>query len=184
MAKSLGLKPYIFGKTAAQEEKLLYEEPEHPAHVQFLEERQKRGDKRLQPAATFTGELTELINCNFLYPLEPIRKLEQRVLEAYGDAVSVKVVKDIYNEGYYTLEVSNKDANKGDMLDYVADLLQVERQNITAFGDQANDKEMFERAGTKVAVANANEALKALADVIIERNEKDGVVKYIETQER
>lgn len=35
-------------------------------------------------------------------------------------------------------------------------LMRVVKNNITVFGDQANDIEMFEKAGIKVAVANAN----------------------------
>ena len=41
---------------------------------------------------------------------------------------------------------------------------------------------MFEKAGTKVAVNNANKELKSLADVIIESNDDDGVAKYLERE--
>lgn len=44
------------------------------------------------------------------------------------------------NERYYTL--------------YVSEYLGVDLDNITVFGDQANDKEIFEKAYTKVAVNN------------------------------
>ncbi|MBS6935602.1 MAG: HAD hydrolase family protein [Clostridium sp.] len=50
-------------------------------------------------------------------------------------------------------------------------------ENITVFGDQANDKEMFEKAGTKIAVHNANQELKVLADIVIESNDDDGVAQ-------
>ena len=66
------------------------------------------------------------------------------------------------------------------MLEYVSDLLQVEMKVITVFGDQANDKEMFDLAGTKVAVENANDKLKAMADIIVQSNDQDGVAKYLE----
>ena len=41
---------------------------------------------------------------------------------------------------------------------------------------------MFEKAGTKVAVNNANRELKCLADIIIESNDDDGVAKYLERE--
>lgn len=179
IAKCFNMKPYIFGKTSDQEEKLIYEEPANSAQIQFLQERIKRGDKRLQRADKRNFNLEELINLNFLYPLEQIRQLEEVLRSKYGKQVSIKVIKDIYNGGFYTLEVSNIEANKGKMLDYVGSLLNVDMQDITVFGDQANDKEMFDLAGTKIAVSNASEELKALADTVVESNDCDGVARYL-----
>ena len=188
IAGEMGMKPYIFGKNNRGEEKLLYEEPENSAQIQYIDERIKRNDKRLQkaePGSLLHAQaaeiaLEELININFLYAEEEIRKLENILRPKYDSKVSIKVIKDIYNPGYYYLEVSNKDANKGRMLEYVSNLLQADMQDITVFGDQANDKEMFDLAGTKVAVENANEKLKAMADIIAESNDQDGVVKYLQ----
>jgi len=179
IAKRFDMKPYIFGKTFDQVEKLVYEEPDNSAQIQFLDERIKRNDKRLTKADASVGDLDELININFLYPLERIHKLEGILRSKYEKQVSIKVIKDIYNEGFYTLEVSNKDANKGKMLEYVANLLGVNMKDITVFGDQANDKEMFDLAGTKIAVNNASEKLKEMADKVIESNDCDGVAKYL-----
>ena len=188
IASGMGLKPYVFGKNGEGEEKLLYEEPENSAQRQYIDERKKRNDKRLQKAEDDSLlyakasdiALEELINVNFLYSEEEIRKLEDILRPKYDSQVSIKVIKDIYNPGYFYLEVSNKDANKGKMLEYVSDLLQVEMKDITVFGDQANDKEMFDLAGTKVAVENANDKLKAMADIIVQSNDQDGVAKYLE----
>lgn len=188
IASGMGLKPYVFGKNGEGEEKLLYEEPENSAQRQYIDERKKRNDKRLQKAEDDSLlyakasdiALEELINVNFLYSEEEIRKLEDILRPKYDSQVSIKVIKDIYNPGYFYLEVSNKNANKGKMLEYVSDLLQVEMKDITVFGDQANDKEMFDLAGTKVAVENANDKLKAMADIIAQSNDQDGVAKYLE----
>lgn len=182
IAKKLKLKPFVFGKTALGEEKLLYENEENIAHVRFIEERGNRNDKRLKKISSNEYQLDEFITISFLYPLEEIRSLEQILKKKYEDEISIKIIKDIYNEGYYTLEVSNKDANKGKMLEYVSEYLGIDLNNITVFGDQSNDKEMFEKAGTKVAVNNASGELKALADVIIESNDDDGVAKYLERE--
>ena len=65
------------------------------------------------------------------------------------------------------------------MLEYTADLLKIPLEDVTVFGDQANDIEMFETARTRVAVENAGDELKAKADFITECNDRDGVVKYI-----
>lgn len=182
IAKKLKLKPFVFGKTALGEEKLLYENEENTAHIRFIEERRNRNDKRLKKISLNEYQLDEFITISFLYPLEEIRSLEQILKKKYEEEISIKTIKDIYNEGYYTLEVSNKDANKGKMLEYISEYLGIDLDNITVFGDQENDKEMFEKAGTKVAVNNANRELKSLADIIIESNDDDGVAKYLEKE--
>ena len=106
-------------------------------------------------------------------------ELKERLLRSLGESVSIKVIKDIYNDGYYTLEVSNKKANKGDMLICLGQMLGVPLKDITVFGDQANDMEMFTLAGTSVAVENACEELKNRATTITRSNNEDGVAKYI-----
>ena len=182
IAKKLKLKPFVFGKTALGKEKLLYENEENIAHVRFIEERRNRNDKRLKKISSSEYQLDEFITISFLYPLGEIRSLDQILKKKYEEEISIKIIKDIYNEGYYTLEVSNKDANKGKMLEYVSEYLGIDLNDVTVFGNQANDKEMFEKAGTKVAVNNANKELKPLADVIIESNDDDGVAKYLERE--
>ena len=55
-------------------------------------------------------------------------------------------------------------------------------KEVTVFGDQINDLEMLKMAGVGVAVDNANEELKEVADTIIGSNTKNSVVKYINEQ--
>ena len=49
-----------------------------------------------------------------------------------------------------------------------------------AIGDAANDISMIEYAGLGVAMANASEDVKKVADLITVSNEEDGVAKVIE----
>jgi hydroxymethylpyrimidine pyrophosphatase-like HAD family hydrolase len=49
-----------------------------------------------------------------------------------------------------------------------------------AFGDDYNDKEMLRDCGVGIAVANAIEEVKAVADYICDSNENDGVAKWLD----
>ena len=178
IGREMGFRPYIFGKNSKGEEKLLYRGSDSEAQSRYIAERRKRNDKRLT-ADDGSCKLAELININYLYPLDLTERLKSKIEKECPKDISIKVIRDIYNEGYFSLEVSNKDANKGKMLEYTADLLKIPLEDVTVFGDQANDIEMFERAGTRVAVENAADELKATADFITECNDRDGVVKYI-----
>ncbi len=53
-------------------------------------------------------------------------------------------------------------------------------ENILAFGDNYNDKEMLESVGIGVAVANAKPEVLAVADAITDSNKEDGVALYLE----
>lgn len=53
------------------------------------------------------------------------------------------------------------------------------REQVISFGDNENDTEMIEYAGIGVAMANATEPLKAIADFITKSNDEDGVVYAI-----
>ena len=58
--------------------------------------------------------------------------------------------------------------------------LGVEIKDTMAFGDGSNDMSMIRAAGIGVAMANADEALKAAADYITDTNDADGVAKAME----
>ena len=49
-----------------------------------------------------------------------------------------------------------------------------------AFGDGENDVELLEWAGYGVAVANAHERLRALADLVCPPADEEGVAQVIE----
>lgn len=51
----------------------------------------------------------------------------------------------------------------------------VDAKEVIAFGDMPNDVEMLEFAGTGVAVANAHEKVKEIADIVTLANYEDGV---------
>lgn len=178
MSNIMGLSPYVFGKTSNKEEKLLYNAPCNNAQIKFIQERKNRHDKRLHEMK-IDCKLEEIINLNYLYPLDKILSLKEIIHNKYDSSISIKMIKDIYNEGYYYLEIANKQANKGDMLVYISNLLGINLIDVTTFGDQSNDLEMFVIAGTKVAVDNASDELKKHADLIIDSNDNDGVIKYL-----
>ncbi|MGB9615213.1 MAG: Cof-type HAD-IIB family hydrolase [Fervidobacterium sp.] len=73
------------------------------------------------------------------------------------------------------LDIVPSDANKGIALKFLAEHLGFELKNTVVFGDNENDLFMFEVAGTKIAVANAVEKLKEVADFVSKSNEENGV---------
>ena len=58
----------------------------------------------------------------------------------------------------YYLDVTNKDANKGAVVDYLTHALNVPASEIATIGDQPNDVLMFKRSGFSIAMGNASDA--------------------------
>ncbi len=80
----------------------------------------------------------------------------------------------------YFLELLNPAANKGAALRYVAHQLGVSQAETMAIGDNFNDIKLFEGAGLKVAMGNAVEPLKAIADYVTDDCDSSGVGQAIE----
>lgn len=80
----------------------------------------------------------------------------------------------------YLLEILPDGASKASGLKKLADHLGILPEEIMAVGDANNDLEMIEFAGLGIAMGNANEQVKAIAQDITDTNENDGVAKAID----
>jgi hydroxymethylpyrimidine pyrophosphatase-like HAD family hydrolase len=55
----------------------------------------------------------------------------------------------------------------------------IEKEEICVFGDYDNDLPMFREAGLSVAMGNARQEVKDLADIVTSANDDDGVAEAI-----
>lgn len=78
-------------------------------------------------------------------------------------------------------EYVDPNINKGFGVQKVCEHFGVELKNVVAFGDAQNDKEMLEKVGTGVAMKNASQEIKQIADVVSEyTNEEDALAHFVE----
>jgi Cof subfamily protein (haloacid dehalogenase superfamily) len=80
----------------------------------------------------------------------------------------------------YFLEFASAGVTKGSGLDFLAGRLGFTPERTIAFGDGENDVELIEWAGYGVAVANAVERVKAVADWICPPAAEEGVATVLE----
>ena len=83
----------------------------------------------------------------------------------------------------YAYHVKSPDMSKGAALESVAPSLGYEPENFLAIGDSANDVSTFERAGTAVAVDNADAAAIEGADHVTEHAFADGFLQALDRVE-
>lgn len=86
---------------------------------------------------------------------------------------------DPTNDIYFVNAVSRY-VSKGSSLRDMADYLGVGLDQIIAVGDSFNDVDVFQVAGLRIAMGNAPESLKQLADWIAPSVEEDGLAVAIE----
>jgi HAD-superfamily hydrolase, subfamily IIB len=102
------------------------------------------------------------------------------------DRITANIPKELFAE--YTvirsvdfmIEFMNKDCNKASGLEKLGEYLGITKEEIIAIGDADNDIEMIEYAGLGVAMRNAKEEIKGIADFVTKSNEEDGVAFVIE----
>ncbi len=113
---------------------------------------------------------------NILLSQDPSRidPPSQKIYEKFGD-VSTQVKSTPW---YY--EIMPKGINKGKSLMEIADYYKTDPANTIAFGDEMNDYSMIEAAGVGVAMGNAVEGIKEIADYVTLSNNEDGIASYIE----
>ncbi|WP_136689947.1 phosphoglycolate phosphatase [Halorhabdus amylolytica] len=103
-------------------------------------------------------------------PIEPLREIARE----HG----LEVV-----DTTYAYHVKSPDMSKGRALESVAESLEYEPADFLAVGDSANDVSTFERAGTAIAVANADAAAIEAADHVTDRSFADGFLEALDRVE-
>lgn len=80
----------------------------------------------------------------------------------------------------YFCEICHPEATKSHAVNFLKDYWELETEEILTIGDQDNDIELLKAGGIKVAMGNATENLKAVADYITDTVNNNGFVKAIE----
>ncbi len=81
----------------------------------------------------------------------------------------------------FFLEFTEAGVDKGTSLHHLIQQLGIKREEVIAIGDSYNDLAMIEFAGLGVAMGNAPDDIKAVADHVTDTNMEDGVAKVVET---
>lgn len=86
---------------------------------------------------------------------------------------------NVNQSGSVLVEMVNIEASKGNAVAWLAEKYGIQREEIICIGDAENDNSMIEYAGLGVAMGNALEVTKAVADYITDTNDNDGVARVI-----
>lgn len=113
----------------------------------------------------------------------PIYKiLVSRENENIGPLVEPLLTEDTYctvaNENL--VQIMNRKATKWNGIRMMLEACNITAEQVVYFGDDNDDVESLKQCGIGVAVENAIDVVKEVADVVAESNDEDGVAKWIE----
>lgn len=86
---------------------------------------------------------------------------------------------DCFRSGKYALEIITKGVSKGNAVKILSEYLGYSREEIICIGDNENDISMINYAGLGVAMGNAINEVKEIADYVTDSNVNDGVAKAV-----
>ncbi|PIR98926.1 hypothetical protein COT87_02235 [Candidatus Collierbacteria bacterium CG10_big_fil_rev_8_21_14_0_10_44_9] len=124
------------------------------------------------PETVFFLELIDLPENVVQVIAEKIRKIE-------GLACIAPIGQ--HNSAHRDIHVINVDATKEQAIAEILKMMGVERNNTVGIGDGGNDIHLFNAVGKRVAIGNAIEKLKGLADLVIRSVQDDGLAEYFES---
>jgi len=128
-----------------------------------------------------SGVLVDEIGSQAVYKINVRRpNVPTSVLHAELVAVLGESLCEMTTSGAPFLELSAIGAHKGSGLEKSARLLGFTAADTIAFGDNQNDLPMFRWAGNAVAMDNALNENKSLADAVTLSNAEHGVAYYLE----
>lgn len=119
-----------------------------------------------------------------------LEKINKLVLIDFEDETKVTMWTEYLAKKYsdlhivkstpYFCEICNKEATKAHAVNFLKDYWGLKKEEILTIGDQNNDIELLKAGGIKVAMGNATDELKELADYITDTVNNNGFVKAIE----
>src|SRR5215471_17149435 len=106
--------------------------------------------------------------------LEKVQRCEVDARATFGQRATAN-----RSQPYY-LDVTNKHANKGAVVEFLSRHLGVPPSEIATIGDQPTDAPMFKRSGFSIAMGNASDHVKAQASATTDSYNDEGFAKGME----
>ena len=165
------------------DDKLYYKEIINDGMNWYVNDKTLSGDNRLTRVKRFPGADEEQIVCiNTIGRIDELEDIKAELGEHINNSTEIQLLENPYNKGWYWLTIHAERASKDIAIKQILDMYGFSEDELTVFGDNTNDIKMFKLAAQSIAVGNACNELKAIADEIIDGNESDAVVKYLEKQ--
>lgn len=132
---------------------------------------------------TVVGNLVEFVSREQKTPVKIMFIGEPNIIFQFRDQFSagMKTKCSIVNSEPKYMEVMPEGVNKGTALLALEELYGIKPSEIVAFGDGLNDVELLQNAGLSVAMGNAHDDLKPMADHVIGDHSTAAISEFLES---
>lgn len=155
-------------------------EPQYPAGAESLYMK-ARGEAPIKNGLQFIDidieNLPNPFKINKIVMSRPEKELDlviPKIPEVYYQKYN------IYKSRSFILEILPQHIDKGYSMRVLGDMLGLEKEQIMGIGDQENDLTLVKNAGLGIAMGNAIEPVKEVADYITKTNNQNGVAHAIQ----
>ncbi|GIW49282.1 MAG: haloacid dehalogenase [Caloramator sp.] len=176
VTREWGFYPHIYTTDTIYSEKLIHSSLNYSKWNETVPE-----DERINIQIVDSLEdIVEKEGENFLKVVVMALEDEVEKLQELKKYIKENMDVSIFSSYMNNFEIMDKEVSKGNALKRLAEFFDIDREAIVCFGDNENDKTMFEFAGFPIAMGNAEEEIKKIAAYVTDTNDNDGVAKAIE----
>jgi len=177
--RRLGMEPFV-STYNGREDCLYYEKILNGGMQWYHDDRKANGDSRLRRTDDIGCVFDEeVISLNVMGGRDEVKPVADCLEADFGGGLENFFFENSYSPGWWWLTIHDKRACKSIAIRELLEIAGFDLENLTVFGDNLNDRKMFQMAAECVAVANATDEIKQYATKVIGSNESDAVVKYI-----
>ena len=169
------IEPWIFVQDKNGIEKIFYRRLDNCGKREFYKEKLKNNDKRFRKVDEFPDLIGQ--DANHFTIIDTYENLKEAADFIKDLGYGVHFYEDVYLNGFYLLEITNKIATKRNAVEWIK--REYNSEQLVCFGDNINDISMFEVADYSVCVSNGRQELKKIASVVVGSNDEDAVAKFI-----
>lgn len=176
IVKDYGFYPFLFSSNTIFAEKVIYTAQMYDKQNESLPE-----NRKVKIVLTDNIEKTIEENHEIILKIVVVSEMnEVERLRELRNKISEELDASIAASAENNFEVMSRGISKGNAVKILGDCYGISRDEIICIGDNENDISMIQYAGCGVAMGNAADSLKSVADYITDTNDNDGVAKAIE----
>jgi Cof subfamily protein (haloacid dehalogenase superfamily) len=147
----------------------------------FIKEKNLSNYTEYKPNIVFTENIEEIINNYNVNKILLIERNEEKYIELSKRVLDFDKVAHTQSSKSY-LDIGPLNNSKGKAVKLLCKDLGFKLDEVIAFGDQINDISMISIVGLGVAMGNARDEVKEIADFITLTNDENGVATTIKTE--
>lgn len=124
------------------------------------------------------NQIVDLENMEFESVFKVIICSQEKILPEFNEAIKI-YAKGVITDNGKLCQIMNEDVSKWSSIQAIIKKEKIDIKNVIAFGDDYNDYEMIKYSGIGVAMENAEEVIKQVADYVTQSNMTEGISSFI-----